>query len=367
MYSVFRSSPVETSIVVRASRLRIRVLRAHHVQPTTSSGGQHSQISPAFPGAAAHGRYCKQLHTVARYKCRVPTGELGGEMIDSKWFVSLICGGVIVCLPASAGEGTLASDNASPSIDQLLDEFEHARCFWEQREVGERLVATGRRRIIRKMEPLLANPERMRKCNAAYVMARLGDCRGVDIIIHELEDTSTDRAMIEESLPLNPSIERQISQDRYYAALLLGRLGDNKPLPALFRAIQDAESGVRMRAATSLGEIGDPAAIPKLEEMIDTFPGERLWAGYGLAMLGQESGFKILTATALNDPNWTDRRHAIEALATIARSSTRCDVCGTVTRRVGGRTWCGAGLPSDVPQHEGRQSTNLSRDIRIHF
>ena len=43
------------------------------------------------------------------------------------------------------------------------------------------------------------------------------------------------------------------------------------------------------------------------------FPDERIWAGYGLAALGESDGFKILTEVT-TDPVWTQRRHAVAAL-----------------------------------------------------
>lgn len=241
----------------------------------------------------------------------------------TRYLMYLACGASMCCCSSHAEDMKLAPTGAGDSIDLLLNEFEHARSFWEQFQVGERLIATGRRGLIRKMKPFLDNPERMRKCNAAFVMAKLGDARGVEIIVHELEDVSTNRAVVEEVLPMTPSVEGQIRQDRYYAALLLGKLCDDRAVPALIRATRDAGSGVRLSAAISLGQIGDPRAIPALKEMAEAFPRERLWAGYGLAALGEESGFDILAVTALNDPSWSERRHAINALATIARTATR--------------------------------------------
>jgi hypothetical protein len=69
-----------------------------------------------------------------------------------------------------------------------------------------------------------------------------------------------------------------------------------------------------MQAAISLGEIGDKSAVPALHKMARDFPNERLWAGFGLAGLGDQEGFEIVSDTAVYDERWTERRHAVEAL-----------------------------------------------------
>lgn len=73
----------------------------------------------------------------------------------------------------------------------------------------------------------------------------------------------------------------------------------------------------RARSRVSLGEIGDKSAIPALREMAKEYPNRRLWAGYGLAALGEAEGFDILTQVILSDSHWTDRRHAVTALGQI--------------------------------------------------
>ncbi len=112
-----------------------------------------------------------------------------------------------------------------------------------------------------------------------------------------------------------PYPEGQIKEDRYYAALLLGQLRKREAVPALIEATTDET--INYRAAISLGEIGDKSAIPALRKMAEDFPDQRLWAGYGLAALGEQQGFDILTDVVRDDPNWTDRRHAVKALGKI--------------------------------------------------
>jgi hypothetical protein len=53
---------------------------------------------------------------------------------------------------------------------------------------------------------------------------------------------------------------------RVQAALVLGKLGDKRAVPALQKALKDSNPSVRGVACSSLGRIGDPAAIPALKD-----------------------------------------------------------------------------------------------------
>ncbi len=185
--------------------------------------------------------------------------------------------------------------------------------------MARKLVALGDQKIIPRMEKYLAAADRQRRCNAALVLAGLGDRWGVAILIGELEDKEP-RPTERKRSDARPDVEGQISQDRYYAALLLGQLGKKEAVPALMAATKD--KSINYQAAISLGEIGDKSAIPALHQMAKEFPDERLWAGYGLAALGETEGFDILTDVALSDSRWTERRHAVEALGKIGNPKT---------------------------------------------
>ncbi len=166
------------------------------------------------------------------------------------------------------------------------------------------------------MEKYLDTKDRRRRCNAGLVLAGLGDQRGLAVIINELQDKKPRPTDLTRS-DGKPYPEGQIKADRYYAASLLGQLGNKKAVPALIQATKDET--INYRAAISLGEIGDKSAIPALREMAKHFPAEKLWAGYGLAALGEQEGFDILTNVILSDSHWTERRHAVEALGKIGR------------------------------------------------
>jgi len=201
--------------------------------------------------------------------------------------------------------------DSKKAVDSLLEQFAGAEFFWQQADVARELIALGDPAIIPRVAKCLETPDRRRKCNAALVLAALGDKRGLPVIIGELQDTKprpTERRRSDNK----PYPEGQIKDDRYYAALLLGQLKMKEAVPALIEATADAT--INARAAISLGEIGEKSAIPALHKMAEDFPNERLWAGHGLAALGEQEGFDIVSDTAVFDARWTERRHAVEAL-----------------------------------------------------
>ena len=202
-------------------------------------------------------------------------------------------------------------------IAELLVAYPNTQYFWQQTDIARRLVAIGDPAVVDSIELYLDTTDRRRRCNAAYVLAAFGDERGTQVLIGELEDTGTDKRDMREGVSRTgpPSREadlrRQVVSDRYLAALLLGDLRSTAAVPALIAATRD--STINYRAAMSLGEVGDPSALPALREMIERFPEQKTWAGYALAALGDTQGFEVLK-DALLDPQWVRRREAIWAL-----------------------------------------------------
>jgi len=167
------------------------------------------------------------------------------------------------------------------------------------------------------IRPYLETNDRRRRCNAAFVLAGLGDKRGTAILISELEDTEVGSRIVEDVPSTGPGSLAsggisQVRSDRYFAALLLGELREKDAVPALITATRD--QSIHYRAAISLGEIGDTRAVPALREMVAAFPAERVFAGYGLAALGVLDGFDTLEEVALSDEQWVQRRYAVELL-----------------------------------------------------
>jgi HEAT repeat protein len=201
--------------------------------------------------------------------------------------------------------------DAKKSLDALIEKFAGAEAFWQQGDAARELAALGDPAAVPRVAKYLETNDRRRRCNAAFVLAALGDNRGLPILIGELQDTKPRPTALRRS-DGKPFPEGQIKEDRYYAALLLGQLKSKEAVPALIEATADPT--INARAAISLGEIADKSAIPALHKMAVDFPNERLWAGFGLAALGEQEGFDIVSDTAVFDDRWTERRHAVEAL-----------------------------------------------------
>jgi HEAT repeat protein len=209
------------------------------------------------------------------------------------------------------------SRSPSTNIARLIGEFATAKYFWQQTDIARELIAAGDRSVIVAIQPYLETNDRRRRCNAAFVLAGLGDERGTVILISELEDTEPGSRILEDGPTTGPGSLasrgiRQVRSDRYFAALLLGELREKAAVPALIAATRD--KSINDRAASSLGEIGDASAIPALREMATAFPAERVFAGYGLAALGAQDGFDTLEDVTLSDRQWVQRRYAVELL-----------------------------------------------------
>jgi len=93
--------------------------------------------------------------------------------------------------------------------------------------------------------------------------AKLAPVLGIKAL---LEDRSAKRAVFEIDSTGRPSLGRQIREDRYYAAHLLGDLKDPRAVPMLVPLLKDEE--VNLIVPWSLGEIGDKSAIPPLIEAL---------------------------------------------------------------------------------------------------
>ncbi len=192
----------------------------------------------------------------------------------------------------------LAFGQPQPSLAELVRQFEHPEFFWAQIEVAKKIAAFHDATILPKLEPWLRHNDRHLRANAGYLFAALGDRRGFDVIVAILNDRSDrcpgqggiapTRGFVsgnEDSacgeIPLSWSLQRQIAEDRYYAAHVLGDLKDPRAVPILVPLLH--EPGVRDIVPWSLGQIGDKSAISPLIDMLtDADPDMRVLSIYAL-------------------------------------------------------------------------------------
>jgi len=166
----------------------------------------------------------------------------------------------VICKPGFQGGST-----AHPATDGPL-RIERSTLFWKQFEMAKKIVVLHDKSVLQPLESWLGNEDMHRRGNAAFIFASLGDDRGFQVIKALLEDRSAKRAVFEIDSTGRPSLGRQIREDRYYAAHLLGDLKDPRAVPILVPLLKDEE--VNLIVPWSLGEIGDKSAIPPLIEAL---------------------------------------------------------------------------------------------------
>lgn len=193
---------------------------------------------------------------------------------------AIACGFCGALLASIGFLSTLFAQTAS----NLVEQFENTTVFWEQFEIAKKIVGLHDNSVLPQLEPWLRCEDMHRRGNAAFVFAKLGDDRGFQVIKAILEDRSPKRAVFESDWQGHPSPERQIREDRYYAAHLFGDLKDSRAVPILIPLLKDQE--VNWVVPWSLSEIGDKSAIlPLIETLNDNSPDMRVLAIYALEKL----------------------------------------------------------------------------------
>src|SRR5688572_27262081 len=99
---------------------------------------------------------------------------------------------VIFDVARALAQAPLDPPPVQAEIAELLVAYPNGAYFWQQTDIARRLVALGDPAVVDSIEPYLDMTNRRRRCNAAYVLAGLGDDRGVEILVQELEDTGID-------------------------------------------------------------------------------------------------------------------------------------------------------------------------------
>ncbi len=167
---------------------------------------------------------------------------------------------------------------------RITPAIEGETVFWRQFEVAKAIAVANDPSVLPKLEPWLTREDRHSRGNAAFIFARLGDPRGFDVIVAILGDRSETREVHRVSSVGRPWTQGQISEDRYYAAHLLGDLKDPRAIPILVRLLTDPD--VSYIVPWSLGQIGDRSSIPPLVgSLSDPNPNLRVLAIHALVEL----------------------------------------------------------------------------------
>ena len=108
---------------------------------------------------------------------------------------------------------------------------------------------------------------------------------------------------------------------RFWAARILGEIGDPRSVRSLGDAVLDADPEVRSAASWALGRLADPSAAMLVEPLLH----DPVWyvRAHAADTLGRIGGATYTTrlASALGDRSWWVRRNALDALVRIGPES----------------------------------------------
>ena len=248
----------------------------------------------------------------------------GPRPSDRSWLAcaiaSVILTMAVVVLPAAGVRSRHASRFATLSDEDLTAELATTEDALSRFEIAREMASRGAGRFARLWRSRLTAADFADRCAAGLVLALSGDDRGLEQVLTELSEATSEIQALRRGGPRSQRDRlrpwQQTHHRQYLAALTLGEIGDPRAVGPLIEATRDP--AVAYRAALSLGEIGDPRAIPALREMARRLPSDRHWAGWALARLGQPDGFDLLIDVARSDLGWDQRRHAIVALGELA-------------------------------------------------
>lgn len=115
------------------------------------------------------------------------------------------------------------------------------------------------------------------------------------------------------------SLKHPVAEVAQFAAETLGKIGDRRAVEPLIEVLETPHELGLMEAATeALGRLGDPRAVPALSHVLEKGPlAVRLKAVTSLGQIGGEDAARALKQAASKDANKVVRDEAAKALETI--------------------------------------------------
>ena len=118
--------------------------------------------------------------------------------------------------------------------------------------------------------------------------------------------------------PLIGALSNRKKQIRLHAATLLGAINNPKAIPALIETLKDNNKLVRREASTALSRMGEPAVEPLIETLDDEDWKVRGAAAWALGNLDDERAIPALEKL-LDDESGYVRQGAQSAIASIKK------------------------------------------------
>ena len=208
-------------------------------------------------------------------------------------FISIaISGSVLLCVMDQRVSSLAVQERQSARA--LVNEFRGSAVFWRQLDIARKIVALQSPEVVSGLEPWLKHEDRHIRGNVGFVLAALGDQRGLEVIAAILNDQS-DRSEGQGRPGVRWSLKEQICADRYYAVHLLGELRHARGVDLLLPLLTDEQ--VNYKAAWALGQIGDSRAIePLIAALRDSKALMRISAIHGLETLRAKQAIPHLRA-----------------------------------------------------------------------
>jgi HEAT repeat protein len=170
-----------------------------------------------------------------------------------------------------------ASAAAQPieTANSLVAQFNSVKNPWSQFDVAKKIVQLHDARALPELEPWLTSEDMQARGNAAFIFAKFGDDRGVQILREILEDRSTNTKRKVDAIDDagQRSTELQIVYDRRRAIDLFGDLGDPRAAPLLIPLLNDNE--LNSDIPWALGKVGNKSAIPPLLALLSDKQADR--------------------------------------------------------------------------------------------
>ena len=215
----------------------------------------------------------------------------------------------------------------SRDVDALITALKDERTTWYAQDALTRLDGA----VLPQLEERLKGSDDSLRAGITRVMGESKDPRAVKPLLEAIAaagDAGVNSAaalvQIGDPAAVPPLIELLGSgneQVRVYAAYALGGLGDRRAVSALIGTLGDASSSVRGISAHALGQIGSREAVePLLRALEDTSAHVRATAASALARIGDRNVMPQLEAQLRTDADSTVRRAAEEAIDSLKRS-----------------------------------------------